>query len=104
MCGHATLGAAHILLHGERIRFSTRSGILTVTRDADDPSLLKLDMPSAAPAPEAMPELLEALDVVGETFISRAGNGTSEGHSQARVTRSGMPGLKYPAKYLSRSR
>lgn len=77
MCGHATLGAAHILLHGERIRFSTRSGILTVTRDADDPSLLKLDMPSAPPSPEAMPELLAALGVNGETFISRTGNGNA---------------------------
>jgi predicted PhzF superfamily epimerase YddE/YHI9 len=49
LCGHATVAAAHILLHGERIRFSTRSGILIVTRDADDPSLLKLDMPSLRP-------------------------------------------------------
>jgi PhzF family phenazine biosynthesis protein len=77
MCGHATLAAAHILLHGERIRFSTRSGILTVTRDADDPSLLKLDMPSARPVPEELPELLAALGVEGETFISRAGNGNA---------------------------
>jgi PhzF family phenazine biosynthesis protein len=77
MCGHATLGAAHILLHGERIRFATRSGILTVTRDADDPTLLKLDMPSAPPEPAEMPELLEALGVNGETFISRTGNGNA---------------------------
>lgn len=77
MCGHATLGAAHILMHGERIRFATKSGILTVTRDADDPSLLKLDMPSAAPSAEALPELLAALNVEGETFISRAGNGNA---------------------------
>lgn len=77
LCGHATLAAAHILLHGERIRFATRSGVLTVTRDADDPSLLKLDMPSARPAPEGMPDLLSALGVNGETFISRAGNGNA---------------------------
>ena len=30
LCGHATLASAHILLHGERIRFATKSGILTV--------------------------------------------------------------------------
>ncbi|MCL6741117.1 PhzF family phenazine biosynthesis protein [Sphingomonas sp. RB56-2] len=77
MCGHATLAAAHILLHGDRIRFATHSGILTVTRDADDPSLLKLDMPSAPPQPEKLPELLEALGIEGETFVSRAGNGNA---------------------------
>ena len=75
MCGHATLAAAHILLHGDRIRFATQSGVLTVTRDADDPSLLKLDMPAATPASEPLPELLAALAIAGETFISRAGNG-----------------------------
>ncbi|HTK58110.1 MAG TPA: PhzF family phenazine biosynthesis protein [Sphingomicrobium sp.] len=77
LCGHATVAAAHILLHGERIRFSTRSGILTVTRDADDPSLLKLDMPAAPPEPADLPELLGALGVNGETFISRTGNGNA---------------------------
>jgi PhzF family phenazine biosynthesis protein len=77
MCGHATLASAHILLHGERIRFATRSGVLTVTRDADDPSLLKLDMPSAPPETEEMPELLTTLGVNGETFASRAGNGNA---------------------------
>ena len=77
MCGHATLAAAHILLHGDRIRFATHSGILTVTRDTDDHSLLRLDMPSAPPLREKMPELLEALGIEGETFISRAGNGNA---------------------------
>jgi PhzF family phenazine biosynthesis protein len=77
LCGHATVAAAHILLHGERIRFSTRSGILTVTRDADDPSLLKLDMPSAPLDPTDLPELLSALRVNGETFFSRTGNGNA---------------------------
>jgi PhzF family phenazine biosynthesis protein len=77
LCGHATLAAAHILLHGEQIRFATRSGVLTVTRDSDDPSLLKLDMPSAPPEPEPMPELLAALGVEAETFISRTGNGNA---------------------------
>jgi PhzF family phenazine biosynthesis protein len=48
LCGHATLAAAHILLNRSAVRFATRSGILTVTRDADDESLLKLDLPAAA--------------------------------------------------------
>jgi len=77
LCGHATVAAAHILLKGETIRFSTRSGILTVRRDADDPSLLKLDMPAAPPEREDMPELLAALGVNGETFVSRTGNGNA---------------------------
>ncbi len=77
LCGHATIGAAHILLQGERIRFSTRSGVLTVERDANEPSLLKLDLPAAPPRSEAIPELLAALGVEGETFISRAGNGNA---------------------------
>ena len=70
LCGHATLAAAHILLHGERIRFATRSGILTVKRDADDPSLLKLDMPSAPPESADMPELLAALGAQGQTWAN----------------------------------
>lgn len=45
LCGHATLAAGHILLHGEAVRFSTRSGILTVKRGAD--SRLELDLPAA---------------------------------------------------------
>ena len=44
LCGHATLAAAHILLSGKMVRFSTRSGILTVTRDGE---LLQLDLPAA---------------------------------------------------------
>ena len=77
LCGHATVAAAHILLHGDRIRFATRSGILTVTRDADDPSLLKLDMPAAPPEPVDLPELAKALGIEGETFFSRLGNGNA---------------------------
>jgi len=44
LCGHATLAAGHILIHSERVRFSTKSGILTVTRHGD---LLQLDLPAA---------------------------------------------------------
>ena len=74
MCGHATLASAHILLHGEKVRFATRSGILTVSRDQD---LLHLDMPSAPVEPAELPELAKALGVDGETFLSRAGNGNA---------------------------
>jgi PhzF family phenazine biosynthesis protein len=74
LCGHATLGAAHILLHGEGVRFMTKSGVLAVSRDDD---LLKLDMPAAPVEPADLPELLDALGARGETFLSPAGNGNT---------------------------
>jgi PhzF family phenazine biosynthesis protein len=74
LCGHATLAAAHILLHGQQIRFATKSGVLTVTRDND---LLKLDMPAAPVEPTDLPDVLAALGVWGETFLSREGNGNA---------------------------
>ena len=74
MCGHATLASAHILLRGERVRFATLSGILTVQRNGD---LLELDMPAAPVEPEDLPELLAALGTEGETFLSRKGNGNA---------------------------
>jgi PhzF family phenazine biosynthesis protein len=61
LCGHASLAAGHILLRGEAVRFATRSGILTVTRDADDERLLKLDLPAAPLREVREPELCEAL-------------------------------------------
>ena len=74
LCGHATLAAAHILIHSEPVRFSTRSGTLTVSRRGD---LLELDMPSAPPEAAELPELLRAVGVLGETFLSRDGNGNA---------------------------
>ena len=72
LCGHATLAAAHILLGSGRLRFATRSGILSVERNGD---LLELAMPAARVEPDDLPELIEALGVAGETFASRQGNG-----------------------------
>ena len=74
LCGHATLASAHVLLSGPRIRFSTKSGILTVTRDGDR---LALDMPASHVAPTELPELTRVLGVTGETFLSREGNGNA---------------------------
>ena len=74
LCGHATLAAGHILIHGERVRFMTKSGVLAVTRDED---LLKLDMPAAPVEPADLPELVEALGVAGEIFQSKSGNGNT---------------------------
>lgn len=49
LCGHATLAAAHVLFvhlgqRGSRVRFSTRSGVLVVTRTATG---YALDFPAA---------------------------------------------------------
>jgi PhzF family phenazine biosynthesis protein len=74
LCGHATLAAAHILIHSDSLRFATRSGILTVSRRGD---LLELDMPAAVPEPAELPELIQAIGIAGETFLSRAGNGNA---------------------------
>lgn len=74
LCGHATLASAHVLMSGQRIRFATRSGILTVTREGD---LLALDMPASHVEPAELPELTRALGVSGETFVSREGNGNA---------------------------
>jgi PhzF family phenazine biosynthesis protein len=64
LCGHATLASAHVLFThlghpGDAVRFSTRSGILTVTRSG---GLLRMDLPAAPPLPvEAPAALVEGL-------------------------------------------
>jgi len=60
LCGHATLAAGFILFSelgfcGDVIRFHSRSGILTVTREGE---VLTLDFPSRPPAPCMVPEAL----------------------------------------------
>ena len=75
LCGHATLAAGHILLTGERVRFATRSGLLTVTRESD---LLQLDLPAFRVEPGDLTGLLEALGVgVAPIFLGRGGNGSA---------------------------
>jgi PhzF family phenazine biosynthesis protein len=71
LCGHATLASAHVLIHAEPVRFATRSGILSVTRRGD---LLDLEMPAAPPKAAELPQLLRALGISGETFLSGTGN------------------------------
>ena len=58
LCGHATLAAGHILVHSDRVRFSTKSGILTVTKQEH---LLELDLPAAKPVRTEDPALCAAL-------------------------------------------
>jgi len=59
LCGHATLAAGHILIHGDRVRFGTKeAGILTVTRRD---GVLELNLPAARLTEIDEPELCEAL-------------------------------------------
>ena len=58
MCGHATLAAGHILMTGHPIRFSTRSGPMTVSRRDD---LFELDMRAATLTEIHEPEFCAAL-------------------------------------------
>src|ERR1700747_2025209 len=65
LCGHATLASAFVLaFRGHStwpVRFHTRSGVFTVTRDQD---YLEMDFPTLPAQPcEPPPELLTALGV-----------------------------------------
>ena len=76
LCGHASLAAGHILIHGAAVRFATRAGILTVTRDGH---LLRLDLPAYAVEQGVEPGLLDALGLPADTptFLGRGGNGSA---------------------------
>lgn len=76
LCGHATIASGHVLIRGSEVRFSTRSGILTVTRDGD---LLRLDLPAHQVEGGTEPGLLGALGLAADipTFLGRSGNGSA---------------------------
>jgi len=76
LCGHATLASAHVLMERDSARFSTRSGILTVTRKD---GLLWLDLPAGTVREEAEPGILKALGLPAKTplFLGRGGNGAA---------------------------
>lgn len=61
LCGHATLAAGHILMHGQQVRFATKSGVLTVARDEENEALLKLDLPAAPLSEVSEPDVCAAL-------------------------------------------
>ena len=69
LCGHATLASGHVLIGDhDRIRFRTRkSGILTVARDEDR---LSLDLPPTIVEAAEHSDLLAALGVEGEVYLS----------------------------------
>ncbi len=58
LCGHATIAAGHALMTGQAVRFSTRAGILVVSRRDD---FLELDLPVATLREVNEPELNRAL-------------------------------------------
>ena len=67
LCGHATLASAHILWteglvpEGEKLRFRTKSGELSASRDG---ARIELDFPAEPASPlEAPPDVLAALHV-----------------------------------------
>ena len=74
LCGHASLASGHVLITGDKVRFSTRSGILTVSRNGD---LLELDLPAYRVTPGDQPGLEEALGVSGEIFLGDGGNNSA---------------------------
>ena len=74
LCGHATIASGHVLMKDGRVRFATRSGILTVAKEGE---LLELDLPAFTVEPGELAGLQEALGVQGETFLGREGNGSA---------------------------
>ena len=76
LCGHATLASAHVVPFEDRIRFATRSGILTV---AKHDGKYWLDLPAGTVEPGTEPGLLEALGLPDGTpcFLGRGGNGAA---------------------------
>ncbi len=60
LCGHATLAAGHVLIHGDSVRFATKSGTLIVSRRDD---LLELDLPAAELTEVHEPDLNRALGI-----------------------------------------
>ncbi len=75
LCGHGTLASAHVIMNyvdgkASQLKFHTRSGILTVTKEK---GCYTLDFPSRGPVPCVKPELLEeALGIkVLETHMAR---------------------------------
>ncbi len=67
LCGHATLAAGFVLTDSQHpsVRFATRSGILTVTRDAD--GALQMDFPANPPVEVAVPDVLQ--EALGATVL-----------------------------------
>jgi len=73
LCGHATLASAHALWQErepeQTLRFHTKSGVLTATRDD---GWIELDFPAMPEQrADAPPELLESLGVANPVYVGR---------------------------------
>lgn len=105
LCGHATLASAHMLWKASvvrsdtPIRFHTRSGILTASRQGE---FIKLDFP-AIPAQACLPPegLLDALGVK-PSFVGKTSFDRFLVVDSAKVVRSLQPDCRRLAKILSR--
>jgi PhzF family phenazine biosynthesis protein len=62
LCGHATLAAGHVLIHSEPVRFTTKGGMLVVSRRGD---ILELDLPKPPLSEVNEPQLNRALGLPG---------------------------------------
>ena len=95
LCGHATLASGHVLMTGDKVRFATKSGLLTVTREDGK---LWLDLPAYPVDQGEEPGLLEALGVSGSTWLSRGGNGAAivalADEAAVRAVRPDFPALR----------
>lgn len=72
LCGHATLASAHALWEEQglsSVRFHTKSGVLTATRQQD---WIELDFPSTPPRPAWLPAgLLESLGLTSPLYVGK---------------------------------
>ncbi|WP_037497882.1 PhzF family phenazine biosynthesis protein [Sphingomonas jaspsi] len=99
MCGHATLAAGHVLSHGKPLRFLTRSGVLTVSRDEQDEGLLQLDLPAGVLREDEVPGLAAALGLSERTAWLADGCNDSaimllDNEAQVRAVRPDFAALK----------
>jgi PhzF family phenazine biosynthesis protein len=86
LCGHATLAAAHVLIGvdpqapGDVVRFTTRSGVLTVTRrppaEPDDAPMLVMELPVWPPV--SSPEPRSLATALGEVSYLYHGRNTQD--------------------------
>jgi len=70
LCGHATIATGHILVTGQPLRFSTRSGVLAVARRGE---VLELDLPAAKLTEAREPGLCAALGIADQPVWLAAG-------------------------------
>lgn len=105
LCGHATLASAAALAHtsqladGATVEFSTRSGILPVTRDG---SRFRLDFPVTPEQPAEAPEGLPQALGISAAYVGKSGFDYLIEVEDARVVREMSPDFRRLARIPSR--